>query len=128
MGQEIRSDKCDNKAKESKNYYEALSLACTFFGDCGKKILLWDSKNTGNPISNSKLKFFDITEELYNRKLIDNATSDQMNNVRRLRNDFQHVGLAFKFTSSHAQKAEEMVTRAIDCVKILKTNYSSNVK
>jgi hypothetical protein len=119
------------RAKESKNYYEALSLACTFFGDYGKDILRWDSKNTGSQISNSKLKnmdLADITEELINRKLIDQATCDQMLDVRQLRNDFQHDGLAFKLNSSQAQKAEDMVTRAIDCVKILKTNYASNVK
>jgi hypothetical protein len=51
-----------------------------------------------------------------------------MNGVRKLRNDFQHGGLAFKITSGQAQKAEDMVTKAIDCVRTLKTDYDSKVK
>ena len=119
------------RAKESKNYYEALSLVCSFFGDYGKEILLWDSKKTGNQISKSQLKKMDlsiITQKLNNRKLIDKNTYNKMNDVRKLRNDFQHNGLAFTLTSSQAQKAEEMATRAIDCVKTLKTNYASKIK
>jgi uncharacterized Zn finger protein (UPF0148 family) len=32
------------RARDSKNYYEALSLACSFFQDYGKEILSWDSQ------------------------------------------------------------------------------------
>jgi hypothetical protein len=119
------------RAKESRNYYEALSLACTFFGDYGKEILLWDAKETGNQISKSQLKnmdLCDITRELYKRNLINDTTRDKMNDVRQLRNDFQHGGLAFKLTSSQAQEAENMVTKAIDCIRTLKTDYESKIK
>jgi hypothetical protein len=51
-----------------------------------------------------------------------------MNDVRNLRNPFQHDDLAFKLTSSQAQEAEDMVTKAIDCVKALKTDYESKIK
>lgn len=118
------------RAKDSKNYYDALSLACSFFGDYGKEILLWDSKNTGIQISNSKLKNMDlsaITQEFYNRNSIDKTTYDKMNDVRKLRNDFQHNGLGFQLTSSQAQRAEEIVTKAIDCVKNLKTKYAGKI-
>ena len=47
----------------------------------------------------------DITQELYNRKLIDKPTYDNMNDIRQLRNKFQHSDLAFKLTSSQAQEA-----------------------
>jgi hypothetical protein len=70
----------------------------------------------------------DITRELHNRNLINDTTYDTMNKVRKLRNDFQHGGLAFKLTSSQAQEAEDMVTKAIDCVRTLKTDYESKIK
>jgi hypothetical protein len=58
------------RAKDSRNYYEALSLSCSFFQYFGKKILLWDSQKTGNPISNKKTKTLEsITCELYTRNL-----------------------------------------------------------
>jgi hypothetical protein len=50
------------RARDSKNYYDALSLACTFFGDYGKEILLWNAKETGNQISKSKLKDMDLRD------------------------------------------------------------------
>lgn len=66
-------------AKDSRNYNEALSLSCSFFQYFGKKILLWDSHHTGNPISNKKTKTLEsITCELYTRNLIDKITYDKM--------------------------------------------------
>jgi hypothetical protein len=112
------------RAKDSRNYYDALSLSCSFFQSFGQKILLWDSQKTGNPISNNKLKTVDsITCELYTRSLIDKMTYDKMNEVRQLRNDFQHDGLAFKLSSSQAQDAETKIIKALDCVETLITNY-----
>jgi hypothetical protein len=119
------------RAKESRNYYEALSLACSFFQDFGREILLWHLRNSVNSISESKVKKMKlqiITQELYDRKLIDKPTYDKMNDVRQLRNEFQHDDLAFKITSSQAQKAEDMVTKAIDCVRTLKTHYETKIK
>ena len=117
------------RAKESKNYYDALSLACSAFEDYGKEILSWDSQTTGKPISGKILKRLEsILGELYNRNLIDKTTYDKMNEVRQLRNDFQHRGLAFKLSSSQAQDAEEKITKAIDCVNVLKTNYEDKIK
>jgi hypothetical protein len=106
-------------------------LACSFFQDYGKEILSWDSQKTGNQISKSELKKMDlnvITRKLYDRNLIDKTTFDKMNEVRQLRNDFQHNGLAFEYSSGQAQEAEEMVTKAIDCVRTLKTDYESKIK
>jgi hypothetical protein len=68
-----------------------------------------------------------ITRKLYDRNLIDQTTYDKMNEVRRLRNDFQHNGLAFKYSSSQAQDAEDKITKAIDCMNVLKTNYDSKI-
>jgi hypothetical protein len=51
-----------------------------------------------------------------------------MNEVRQLRNDFQHDGLAFEYSSSQTQQAEEMATKAIDCIDVLRTNYESKIK
>jgi hypothetical protein len=62
------------RAAASKNYYEALSLACSYFQDYGKEILKWDSQKTGNKISKSELKNMDlnvINRKLYDRNLID---------------------------------------------------------
>jgi hypothetical protein len=117
------------RAKGSKNYYDALSLACSFFQDFGKAILSWDSQTTGNQISNKTLKRLEsIICKLYNRNLIDKSTYDKMNEVRLLRNEFQHGNLAFEISSSRAQQCEEMITKAIDCVKTLKANYESKIK
>ena len=117
------------RAKDSKNYYEALSLACSFFQDYGKEILLWDSQLTGNQISGKKLGRLEyIICELHNRNLIDKTTYDKMNEVRLLRNDFQHNGLAFKYSSRQAQDAEDKTTMDIDCINVLKTNYDSKIQ
>lgn len=114
------------RAKDSRNYYEALSLSCSYFQSFGKKIMLWDSQKTGTPISNKKMKTVDsIICELYTRNLIDKTTYDKMNEVRQLRNNFQHDGLAFKLSSSQAQDAETKIIKALDCVKTLLTNYRS---
>jgi hypothetical protein len=129
MGQKNGSHWSVTRAKDSKNYYEALSLACSFFQDYGKEILLWDSQLTGNQISGKKLgRLESIICELHNRNLIDKTTYDKMNEVRLLRNDFQHNGLAFKYSSSQAQNAEDKTTMAIDCINVLKTNYDSKIQ
>jgi hypothetical protein len=88
--------------------------------------LLWDSQKTGNPINKKQLKTVDlITCELYARSLIDKMRYDKMNEVRQLRNDFQHEGLAFKLSSRQAQDAETKIIKALDCVKTLLTSYRS---
>jgi hypothetical protein len=51
-----------------------------------------------------------------------------MNEVRLLRNEFHHNGLAFKYSSSQAQDAEDKTTMAIDCINVLKTNYDSKIQ
>lgn len=88
--------------------------------------MLWDSHHTGNPISNKKTKTLEsITCELYTRNLIDKITYDKMIEVRQLRNDFQHDGLAFKLSSSQAKDAETKIIKALNCVDTLLTNYRS---
>jgi DNA-binding MltR family transcriptional regulator len=86
---------------------------------------------TGNQISKSELKKMDlnvIIRKLYDHNLIDRTTFDKMNEVRQLRNDFQHNGLAFEYSSSQALDAEDKITKAIDCINVLKTNYESKIK
>ena len=116
------------RAKDSRDYYDALSLSCSFFQSFGKQILLWDSWKSGNPINQDELermKLFHIINKLFNRKLINEVTYDKMNQVRQLRNEFQHDGLAFKLSSSQAQDAETKIMKALDCVDTLLTNYQS---
>jgi hypothetical protein len=112
------------RAKDSRNYYEALSLSCSFFQYFGKKILLWDSWKSGNPISNKKTKTLEsITCELYTRNLIDKTTYNKMNEVRQLRNHFQHDGLPFKLSSSQAQGSRlcrDIIDKLSKCYRQIK--------
>jgi hypothetical protein len=114
------------RAKGTKNYNDALSLACAFFQFVGKEILLQVSQKNGNPMSKSKMDDMDlyhIINELSNLDIIDQTTCNKMHEVRKLRNDFQHDYLAFKITSRQAQEADAKITVALDCVKILKAMY-----
>jgi len=116
------------RAKDSKNYYDAISLSCSYFQSFGKKILLRHSQKNRNPISKSKMDDMDlyhIINELSDRDIIDKTTRDKMHEVRELRNDFQHDNLAFKISSSKAAEVEAKVIKALDCVKIIKEKYES---
>jgi hypothetical protein len=111
------------RIKDSKNYYDLFSRSCSAVQYNGKKILLQDSRNSGNPISKSRFKNMDlsgIASELYNRNLIDKSTFDKIDEIRQMRNEFQHDGLAFKISSGQAEEAEIKITNALDSANILK--------
>jgi hypothetical protein len=122
---------------DSKDYSVAISKACTYFQQRGKKILLRYSKQSGTPVSKStlkKLKF--ILTELHARKLIDSDIHDKMNGVknnnrivakglRNIRNEYEHEDRAFNYSSEQAQEDEVMANTALYCIKWLVTKYGT---
>jgi hypothetical protein len=120
-------------AKGAKNYGEVFSLSCAFFQDLGKKILKQHSKQTKTRIPKVKLKKLEsILSELYNRRLVDQDTYDNMNGiknknkgVRKTRNEYAHENRAFKHSSDQAKKDEAVAEAALKCVKTLVAKYGS---
>lgn len=58
---------------------------------CGQKILLWNSKNTANPLTANKVKKWKLEKviiELLNYGLISATEATKLHDIRDLRNDF----------------------------------------
>jgi hypothetical protein len=114
------------RARDTKDYYKAISLSCTLFQNYGKEVLLSQSQKTGASIAKEQLERLDPTIfELYTRNIIDKIIYDKLNNVRKLRNKLQHGDRAIKYSSSQAQEAENIIAQAIECLKLLKSKYEN---
>ena len=111
-----------NRAKDAKDYYTAISLACTVFQYFGKQILF---RSTAAVTKNINLH--SIIDELYNKNVIDKIVSDNMQKARTLRNPFQHEDRAMNYSSNQAEEAEQTIAQALDCVKILIKKFDDMV-
>jgi hypothetical protein len=101
------------RAMEIRDYYAALTAPCSFFQVLGKQ-LLGMSKGERADLS-------PIINKLCSKNLINQTICNEMHDAKNLRNEFEHEGGGFGYSSEQARQAETIVTKALRCVKYLKT-------
>ena len=114
-----------NRALEAKDYYKAISLACTVFQYLGKDILSRQATNAKTV--SKKTDLHTIIHDLHSEGIIDKIFFEKMEEAKTLRNILQHEDRGMKFSSNQAAETEETIIKALDCVKFLKKRYDSKV-
>jgi hypothetical protein len=95
------------KAIKDNDYFKTVTYACSVLEYCGQQILIWHTKNIGNPLPVDVVrdwKLFRVINELFKYEKITDSESAKLHCIRGLRNEFVHEDFSIKLTSTMAQK------------------------
>lgn len=97
------------RAVNEQDYFKTVTYAGSVLEYCGQMILLWNSKNTANPLTAEEVqdwKLKRVIDELLNRGIITATEATKLHSIRGLRNEFVHEDYSIKLTSKMAQKID----------------------
>ena len=101
------------EARKRRDYYHAISLACSYFQYIGKQLLDYEL--------DKRVDLADIIKKLRSKKLVDDAVCDEMDKIRDLaRNNLQHNGTAFEYSSKQIKLYEDLTVMALKCLQYFK--------
>ena len=116
------------RAINEQDYFKTVTYTCSVLEYCGQQILLWNSKNTGNPLTAKEVqdwKLFRVINELLSRILITDTDAKKLHSIRELRNEFVHEDISIKITSAIAEKVNALNNDIIYYVGYMKGKYDS---
>ncbi|MDQ4050150.1 MAG: DUF4145 domain-containing protein [Thermoproteota archaeon] len=113
-------------AINDKDYFKTVTYACSVLEYCGQQILIWDSRNKGDPLPIDQVcgwSLHTIIETLFKRKIITDADAAILHSIRGLRNDFIHEDYSIRLTSRVLQKIDSHNDDMINYTATLKAVY-----
>jgi hypothetical protein len=115
------------RAVNENDYFKIVAYACAVLEYCGLRILVWDAKSTGKPLSTTKKRkkgdewtFYEIINLLRERDKITEEEKDMLHDIRCLRNEFIHEGYSIKISSKTASRVSALTPDII--------NYTAKLK
>ncbi len=114
------------KAIKDRDYFKTVTYACSVLEYCGQQILIWYTKNIGNPLPVNVVcdwKLHKVIEKLLECEIITDSDAAKLHCIRGLGNEFVHEDYSLKLTSRIAQKIDAHNEDIINYTAKLKAVY-----